>query len=112
MIGSGLDATNSVEIPRHLALDIFLKFDEARSDNRANGDEKSEPGSGVSGQMFREEHPHQALFAGSEDDASRAQQASGSDRGQFKAEAKPVGPATAAAMPALAGSHFNRTGDI
>ena len=62
--------------------------------------------------MFREEHLQTKLFAESEDDARRAQQASGFDRGQFKAEAEPKGEATVAAMPALAGSHFNRTGDI
>jgi hypothetical protein len=67
----------SVRITCHLRLDKFLKFRFQRSDKHFNGDEKSEPGSGVSGQVFREE---QMLFAGSEDDASRAQQAKGINR--------------------------------
>jgi hypothetical protein len=62
--------------------------------------------------VFREELSYQALFSKSEDDARRAQQASGFDQRQFKAEAEPKGEATVAAMPALAGSHFNRTGDF
>jgi len=78
----------ALKYPGTSALTFFLKFAADRSDNKTNGDEQSEPGSGVSGQVFREEHLQTKLFAESEDDARRAQQASGFDRGQFKAEAK------------------------
>jgi hypothetical protein len=106
------DAVNNSEIFKLISLDNFLKFQFGRSDKQTNGDEKSEPGSGVSGQVFRGERSTR-LFAGSEDDARRAQQASGFDRWLFKAEA---GAARRwqlrRQMPALAGSHFLTESEI